>query len=149
MATKYSTQYDNAYNSPYTKLGNGDKDGRVKSLYADFVLTEVFTAGDIAKIGKLPKGARVVEAIILSPVNGGAGEVDLGWAANGTDAADSNGFIDAAMDTTAQIKKSTDAANNAGLFKAFAAETDVELLGTVTTTAATGTFKVQINYVLV
>lgn len=147
MATKYSTQYNNAYNNG-VKVGEGDIDGRVKNLYADFVLTEVFAIGDIAKIGKLPKGATVIEAIIVSPADA-TGEYDLGWAANGVDAADPNGFIDAAMDTTAQIKKATDAANNAGLFKTFGAETEVELVGTVATTGTSGTIKVQISYVLV
>jgi len=147
MATKYSTQYNNAYNNG-VKVGEGDIDGRVKNLYAEFVLTEVFAIGDIAKIGKLPKGATVIEAIIVSPADA-TGEYDLGWAANGVDAADPNGFIDAAMDTTAQIKKATDAANNAGLFKTFGAETEVELVGTVATTGTSGTIKVQISYVLV
>ena len=147
MATKYSTQFDNAYNNS-VKVGNGDVDGRVKNLYADFVLTEVFAIGDIAKIGKLPKGARVIEAIVLSPADA-TGEYDLGWAANGVDAADPNGFVDAAMDTTAQLKKSSAAANNAGLYKTFGAETEVQLVGTAATTGTSGTIKVHLQYVLV
>ncbi len=146
MATKYSTQYTNI--NAGVKLGNGDFNGRVKSCFAEFVMAAALTGGDIVKLFKIPAGARVIEAVVLAPANGGNGEVDLGWLANGVDSADANGFIDAIMDTSAELLKSSTQVNTDGLYKVFGAETDVVLTCNTTTDATTGTFKVQLTYVL-
>lgn len=146
MATKYSVQNTNI--NAGTKLGNGDYNGRVKSTYAEYTLTAALAAGDILYVGKIPAGARVIDAVVQTPANGGAGEADLGWLANGVDAASQNGFIDALFDASAEIRHIKDAANNAGYLKVFGAETDVVITGTVETTATSGTIKVQLTYVL-
>lgn len=146
MATKYATQYDNAFNNG-VKVGKGDIDGQVRSMFAEYVMDGAVTAGDVIKLCKLPKGARVIEAQVITPAFGGAGELDLGWLANDDEVADPNGFIDGLV--TAAVEKMSATFNIAGLFKQFTAETEIALTSTITTTAITGTFKVQIDYVLV
>ena len=143
MATKYSTQYDNAYNN-LVKVGKGDIDGQQRSMYAEFDLDgAAIGIGDIVKLFKLPAGARIVEATVLNPGWGATGEVHLGTAA------DPDYFIASMTDAAATISKMTSVATHAGIFGQTTAETEVILTGVVATTNTTGVVKVQLDYVLV
>ena len=120
------------------------------------------SANDVFELCRIPKGAVVVGGWIRSDdLDTNATEtldLDVGWAANGTDAADPDGFGNLGVmgtDTVAGIKP--EAGYNfpfGGVLitdgpKAFAAETVVTV--TVVAAAATfaaGTLSVVVNYVV-
>ncbi len=164
MATLYSNQYQDAYvDVPSSKIGPGDQSGDVKFLFFDFTVPGTApTDGDIYKLAKLPKGARVIEACLSFPDLTDSGVVELGWAASaekdgpngltGTvlEAADDNGFLASVDVTTAAntVKMSSDMNNAAGMLKNFSAEVDVELTVTDAWTAVAGVVKGYITYVI-
>ena len=142
MAIKYSTQYDNAYNNG-VKVGDGDINGRKKSMFAEFDLNgSAIATTDTVKMCTLPAGARVTEVTILTPTWGGAGSVDVGTAA------DADAYF-AAITGVAQLNRMTDVITHAGIYSLTTVETEVLLTATVNTTATAGIVKVQIDYVLV
>lgn len=118
------------------------------------------SAADIVAICKVPAGATVIGGFLQgADIDTGteALELDVGWAANGTDVADPDGFLDSGVVSGDAITEFRPVAGiyypfaniiqSAG-FKTFAAETTI----TVTVTAAanaggTGLIKVVVFYV--
>lgn len=152
MATLYSNQYQDAFvDVPSDFIRSGDVSGEVKFMFFDFTVPgTVPTNGDIYKLGKIPKGARVIEAVLSFPDLGTAGTLDLGWAADAAavETADDNGFLASVDVNTAAdtIKMSDNLANGAGLCKLFSAECDLELKVTTTWTATSGVVKGYLLY---
>lgn len=69
--------------------------GNVSVAYGTYTLAEVPEVGDIWQLCKLPAGAVVVGGYFAaSDIDTGVEtlDIDLGWAANGAEAADSDGF---------------------------------------------------------
>lgn len=128
--------------------------------YGTYTFATAPGAADIVNICKLPAGATVVLGFLQGgDIDTGTEtlDIDVGWASNGTDAADPDGFGNFGVlsgDAVAELKPVagiwnplTNVIQDSGV-KQFAAETTV----TVTITAAanaggTGTIKVVLFYV--
>ena len=156
MATVYGSQYTDAYVSvPSVKIPPGYVSGEMKCLYFSFALPGAVVAlNDIIKLGRLPKGALVLDAVLSFPDLGTTGVLDFGWAASadGVEAADADGFMASVDVKTAAATVNMDDVSGAavpGLLKEFAAEVDVQLVATEATTATTGTIKGYIKYVTI
>lgn len=152
MAELYGNNYKLAYvDVPAKQIGVGEQAGRKRILFDSHTFAGAVNAiGDIIKIGKLPKGARVLEAVLVSDSMGTTGIFDLGWAASadGLELADANGFISGA-DAGGQAVKALSAVSNPGLAKKFLSEVDVQLELTEATDGALGdSVKVWIEYIL-
>lgn len=152
MAELYGNNYKLAYvDVPAKQIGVGEQAGRKRILFDSHTFAAaVNPIADVIKIGKLPKGARVLEAVVSSQSLGTTGILNLGWAASadGLEAASAAGFITGA-DAGGQAVKALMAAGAAGLGKKFAAEVDVQLVLTEATDGALGdSVSVWIEYIL-
>ena len=152
MAELYGNNFKLAYvDVPAKQVGVGEQAGRKRILFDSHLFAaNVNAIADVIKIGKLPKGARVLEAVISAPSMGTTGIFDLGWAASGDglEAADADGFI-VGSDAGGQAVKSLMAAGRPGLGKKFLSDVDVQLVLTEATDAALNkTISVWIEYIL-
>jgi len=146
MATeRYGANYDRAYNDN-GKYDIGDNGGRVRVLHDTYTLPADLADDDTIVIGKLPKGARVISAMMKSADLGGSGTLNLGYQANEDDAADEDGFI-VAGDHSGQASQTS--GSGAGILKKFESETIVQVQADGVTSGATGVvLKVLIQYVV-
>ncbi len=130
LGTVYGANYTKAFNSnPPVMVAQGESGAKVKCLQDSYTLpTAVINVGDVVKLGalKLPKGAKVVDAIIACASLGTTGILKLGYEANGVDAADDDAFISSA-DAGGQAVMQHPNAGCAGIFKTLGAETQVVL----------------------
>ncbi len=161
MATYYSNQYQDAFvDVPSDKIRPGDQSGKLRFMFFDFTVPSVAPSNaDFYLLGKIPKGARVVEAVISFPDLGGSGSVDLGWAASAeldsagsaVEAADVDGFLaNVDLDTAADTIKMTDNAPNPdGFLKKFSAECDLKMIIDDAWSATSGVVKGYLAYVIV
>lgn len=129
------------------KAGPGEVNGHVKTMYDEFTFLAEGSASDTIDMGaKLPKGARITAVTLKSPALGGTGTTDVGYAANGVDAAAPTAFIAAAA-TGAGVVHTL--GTLLGMGKKFTAETQVQLTMTGVTTSATGkTLQVWVHYIV-
>lgn len=150
MANLYGANYKKAFvDAPSTKMGVGEQGGRVRVAYDQYDLATDGVAlanGDILYLMKLPKGARVVDALVDCPDVGGTSLIELGWQTNGTDAADQDGLV-TSLDISGAAAYSR-ANNAAGLLKQFAAETQVVATITNAGAAVTGVLQFAVFYVV-
>jgi hypothetical protein len=132
----------------------------VKVAWGSYTVTANPAANDIIEFCRLPKGAVVVGGRFVGgalDASGGALDIDIGWANNGTDASDTDGFGNNGAllsHAVAGVKPESGVYNyplggvllTAGP-KTFAAET--KIIGHVVasaTTFATGTLTVMVEY---
>lgn len=158
MATIYSKQYAGAYvNKPMEQIKPGDISGDVRFAYFEHTITAAPTNGDVLKLCKLPKGAKLKAFRIVGPDLGTAGVLNLGWAASaelvpGTatpvEAASANGII-AALDVKDAAFDGNMAATAAGFLKEFAAEVDLQADIATAWTVTAGTIKGYVEYVVI
>lgn len=125
-AVNYTSQY---VTKPSEKIPAGEFNGRVRCLRDQYTLV-----GESASVGldngdtilgpKIPAGARVIDAWVkIDKSLGATGIFDLGWAANGVDSADADGFVnDADGGGQAAFQR---ASTQAGMDKEFSVETQV------------------------
>ena len=131
MATDYGVNYNKAYVLvPAQKYGVGEFNGNTKTLFDEHTGNRaVYAIADIIKFGKLPKGARVLQATVKSASLGTTGIFTLGYPANGVDVADPDGFLVVAQgDAGGQAVQAS--GTGAAIGKKFTAETEVELVFT-------------------
>lgn len=152
MAELYGNNYKLAYvDVPAKQIGVGEQAGRKRILFDSHTFAAAVNAiGDVIKIGKLPKGARVLEAVVFSDSLGTTGILDFGWAASadGLEIADPNGFISGA-DAGGQAVKALSSNASVGLAKKFAAEVEIQLVLTEATDGALGdSVKAWVEYIL-
>ena len=151
MATVYASNYESSrVTEPASKLDVTMQHGRVRRLYDSYTLTGELSLNDIIKAGVLPKGARVINARFVAPSDGTSGQYNFGWASNGSDAADDDGFFaGATLDSGAGAVDAKIAATAAGWNMKFAAETDIEIEVAEATTASTGdTLEWEVLYIV-
>lgn len=148
MATKYGVNHTLKYiNVPSEKVPAKEETGKVRLAYDSFVFDAELAVNDVIKLMKLPKGAKVVDAIVKAPSLGATGIFDLGYEANGVDVADPNGFVSAADFGGAAAAKRMELED--GVFKEMGAESQVILTCTeLTAAAATKKIEVAVFYVL-
>jgi hypothetical protein len=135
---------------PSKQISEGELSGKVRVLQDSFICGQnVYAIGDLINMGaKLPKGAKVIEACLISPSLGTTGIMKLGFLANGIDSADDDAFI-ASSDAGGQAVKSLMPAGSAALGKKFEADTSIQIKFTEASDAALGLeIKVFIQYIL-
>lgn len=153
MANKYgvnATKRD--VSVPSVKIAPGEVGGAVQFAYDEYSLTADLAANDVIKLMKLPAGARVLDVVVNSADldSGATGEIKVGWAANGVDAADDDGFITALdIHTAAAAKAMSSLQAAAGYFKKFTVETQVEIVISGDTNATSGKIMLGVQYVVV
>ena len=148
MSTLYGVNHTLKYiNVPSEKVQAKDENGKVRVAYDKYVFSAEAAVTDVIKLMKLPKGAKIVDAVVKAPSLGATGIFDLGYEANGVDAADTDGFVlSADFGGAAAVKKMS---TEAGMFKELGAESQVILTCTELTAAAnTKTIEVAVFYVL-
>jgi hypothetical protein len=158
MSTLYSNQYSDAYvEVPSSKVNTPDLNGNIKMAYFDFTISAAPADGDVLKLCKLPKGARVLDVEISAPDLGTAGVLNIGWAASAeldsagsaVEAADADGFmVSVDVNAAAATQNMADASGAAvpGYLKKFSAEVDVQIAIATAWTATSGTIKGYIKY---
>lgn len=142
LGTVYGANYTKAFNSnPPVMVAQGESGAKVKCLQDSYTLpSAVIDVGDVVKLGalKLPKGAKVVDAIIACASLGDTGILKLGIIDNGIDFRNASGtLLKTASELQAIFISSADAGGQAvmqhpnagcdGIFKALGAETQVVL----------------------
>ena len=151
LGTVYGANYTKAFlSNPVQVVEQGVSGGKVKCIYDTYTLpTAVIDVGDIVKVGgvKLPKGARVVDATIACASLGTTGILSLGYAANGVDAAAADAFI-ASADAGGQAVFAKPAAGATGMFKKFAADTQIVIGCSEISTNNNVEIKVAVFYVI-
>ncbi len=153
MATVYGSNYNKAYVlDPKQMIPAGEHNGKVRCLYDEIAFAgNVLAIADIVKLGKIPKGARILDAICKLDSLGTTGIVSLGWAASsdGLEIADPDGLILAAnLDAGGQAVLGQATVGSVGLGKKFAAEVEMQAVFTEASDAALGDYlKVWIYYI--
>ncbi len=150
MADFNAKNYDLINSVPSKQADVGEVVGKMKVLFDEFTCGQnVYAISDKILVGaKLPKGARVLEAQLVSPSLGTTGIMQLGFLANGVDAEDLDAFIVSA-DAGGQAVKALIPAGAAGLHKKFEAETQLVINFTEASDAANGDkISVAIHYVM-
>ena len=98
---------------------------------------------------KLPKGARVLDAVLVTDDLGTTGTLDVGWEATADEVADPNGFLNAIdVNSAAAINKMSTTAGYPGMLKQFSAEAQISITASQATTATTGTIELVVYYVV-
>lgn len=150
MATFYGVEATKATNSIPQLQGQGTAGGGVKIAYDKYAPAGALSLGDKIKMGKLPKGARVIAYWLKSSDLGTVGTLDLGWSASAdaVEAGSANGMFSAVDVHTAAITVDHgDQENMAGLGKKFDAGVDIEVKASAATDAA-GTIECCVFYVV-
>ena len=139
--------------------GKGEA-GTVKFAYGTYEIAANVEDGDIFEMCRVPAGALVVDGFVRADdldTGTEALDMDIGWAANGTDAADPDGFGNLGVWSGDAV---TDIKPEAQIFypfngvlkdgpKEFAAETVIQLEANAAANAGgTGTVFVGVYYVL-
>jgi hypothetical protein len=157
MATLYGTQYDAAYvTQPTSKIAPGDVSGHKKVAYFDYVVTAAPTNGDVLKLCKLPKGARVLDVVMSFPDlgTGGALNVGINGGTNAGETADADAFlvnvdVATAADCVSMKSQMEAGGSNNGWLKHLADEVDVQIDIATAWTATSGTIKGYVEYVTI
>lgn len=133
---KHGAQWTKAYiNVPSEKIDKGDYKAHVESIYTSFLGAGELATTDTLFLAKLPAGARVLECKVRCPATGATGIFDIGYQANGVDAADLDGFVAGADPGAAAVYAS---GAGAALGKKFTVETNVVLTPSEVTASFTG-----------
>lgn len=132
--------------------------GALAVAYGSYAVAANVEDGDIFELCRLPAGAVVVGgAFWATDLDTGteALDIDIGWAGNGTNAADADGFVNSGVLTGDVITDLLAAGNNYRPFVmsagpiTFAAETVVQAEANVAAaTFASGTIYVAVYYVV-
>lgn len=145
MATlSYAKNYALTQLVPSSRIPAGEKNGYVLQAYDEITFTaNVVAISDVIPMAlRVPAGARILEATLISPSLGAAGTFSLGTAAASTS------LIVAA--NAASAVKAQSPAGAADLGKEVTVDTDYQLTCTIATTAALGLkLQVWIQYVLI
>lgn len=123
--------------------------GRERVMYDEFELSSVLAVGDKIKVGRLPKGARVLDCKVAYDALGGTAQFDLGYLYLDTDPAlvsDDNAFIDSQVGTASGSKRMDPAI--VGFGQIMLAEADLELTFDVASANAVGKIRTHVTYVI-
>lgn len=153
MATFYGDNHTAArINEPSSKVHVSDQGGRVRRMADSITLASELALSDIIVAGVLPANARVVDARLIFPTaDGVGGQLEFGWASNGTDSADANGLFAAAEgDFGSAAVDAKMLGSAAGKDKLFApVETTLQFTCAEATTASTGNLlKWEVFYIV-
>lgn len=158
MATKYGSKFNSRFQVKPAALAEVNAyGGRVRAMYDEYELPgAVLAAGDKVKVGRLPKGARVIDAKMAFDDMGTTGVFDLGYQyvkSNGENdsslTSDDNAFLDAVdVNTAAGMASMESEGNIVGFGKEMEGDADVEITVDTASTATTGKIRTLVLYVL-
>ena len=124
---------------PADKIDANAGYAKMRVMHDKYVASGALSSGDVINFMKIPKGARVIEAILKYGDLGTTGTGKLGWAAgaNGDEAADDDGLMASLDFNTAAdcILSSQNLAAPIAIGKEFSEEVQVALTLTAATTA--------------
>lgn len=164
MATAYyGAQYTDAFvDVPSDKIQQGDNGGKPRREFFSWAVpAAAITISSTVNLCKIPKGARVYNAVLEFPDQGTTGTATLGWLiaaeldSSGTtlEIADADGLL-----TTVDLKTAADSVSmrqqmeaggsNAGSMKKFAAEVVVQLAISEAFDVGVGTIKGYVEYII-
>lgn len=136
---------------PSEKIAPGEADGRKRIIYDTYDVADASLAGsDVLRMGDtIPAGARVLSCKLYWDASLAAtSDINVGWAASaeGGEAADDNGFMDAVDASSAGTDES--AVGDAGHLKKFTEPVQVELtVVTATTPTSSGNVHLVLEYI--
>lgn len=163
MATLYATNKLTgvAHSAALTQPVFRPTAGNVGAMVGTYELAANPAQNDVIRFGRLPKGAMVIGGWLMGDdIDTGTEtfDIDIGWEANGTDAADTDGFGNLGVlsgDAITELKPVASIYNplQGVLFadgpKTFAAETWVSgLVNAAANAGGTGTLTVVVLYVV-
>jgi len=151
MASFYGVNHTKAFvNVPSDKVDVSAWHGRVRQMYDEIDLSAVLALNDKVYFGKLPKGAKVLEAMLAFPDLGTAGVVNLGYEKlDSSLTSDEDAFLAAVdVNSAAATVKMSDQANMVGFGLELDGDAYVVLKATTATTAVSGKIKCVIQYIV-
>jgi hypothetical protein len=157
MSKFYGVEYANTFiNEPQEANDVSLVGGRLRYMSGSFTAAAIIDTTDKVFLGRLPKGARIIEVLFSSDDMGTTGDFNVGWDASpeeGEDGstlevADADGFYAALDVNTAAISRTAYVSTVAGFRKRFAGKVDIVVAPSEITTNASGAFFIEIYYVL-
>lgn len=153
MASLYGVEYTNVTQDvPSEKAPANKWHARLRCMYDHYALAADLAAGDKIYLGKLPKGARVIDVqCSFADLDASGGTVNIGYEYNAsgdsalTDDADAFG---AAVDVTsaASYTMAAEGANLPGVGYEMEGEADIVITTVGDTDATSGTIKLCVIY---
>lgn len=141
-------------NVPSEKLDVTEQHGRVRRAYDSITLAAELNSSDTIDFMKLPAGAKIIDARVIIPVDGGgipAGIINIGWTDNGVDGADADGmFVGASeVDFGAGAIDAKLLGTSVAYNKKFSAETLIQAVCTETSAGSSGNvIELEVLYVV-
>lgn len=152
LGNVYGVNYTKAFVSvPAVIVEQGESGGKVKCIYDSYTLPgAVLDTAAVVTLGaaKLPKGAKVVDAVVKCASLGTTGIVSLGYAASadGVEAADVDAFVTADAGGQAVLQKPV--ASAAGILKEFSADVALTLTCSEASTNSDVKIEVAVFYIV-
>lgn len=129
MSTQYGVKYDSHFNDK-NMVDAKFMNGNVKCASDYFDLSIAIPDGDVLKMGRLPKGAVIVGAVLdTTDLDGSGGTIDVGWKYRDSDLSaddDADGILAAVDVTSAQSADQAEQANLVGRLYELLGEADIE-----------------------
>lgn len=152
MANHYGTNHTAAFQTePVSNVDAKSFGGRIRALYDEFTVTAALALNDKIYMGRLPKGAKIIEVVLASTDLGSTGDVDVGYeyvdSASGT--SDPDAFLDGVDVNAAAVTHVMSAkANMAGFGVEMAGEAYALITMSEASDATSGTIKLCIYYTI-
>ncbi len=153
MASKYGLAYTDKFQTvPSVAIAANKYGGRVHVCYDTYALAGDLATTDKIYMGKLPKGARVIDAILaFDDLDASGGTLDVGYEYNAVGESalvdDPNAFLDAVDVTSAGTVGMIEQANMVGFGYQVLGDADIVVTPSADTDATTGTIKLAVYYV--
>jgi hypothetical protein len=152
MASKYGSAYTDKFQTvPSVAIAGNKYGGRVRACYDSYTLTADLSAADKIYMGKLPKGARVLDVIVaFADLDASGGTIDVGYEYNATGESsltdDPDAFLADVDVTSAGTVGMIEQANMVGF--GYEIEGDADIIVTIDgdTDATSGTIKLLVYY---
>lgn len=153
MASKYGVEYTNVTQDvPSEKAPANKWHARLRCVYDSYALSADLASGDKIYLGKLPKGARVIDVLCsFTDLDASGGTIDIGYEYNATadssltDDLDAFG-VDVDVSAAASYSMASEGANLAGFGYEIEGDADVVVTIDGDTDATTGTIKLCVIY---
>jgi len=154
MASKYGVEYTKVtQNVPSEKAQANKWHSKVHYLYDSYALSADLASGDKIYLGKLPKGARVLDVILaFNDLDGSGGTLDVGYEYNAVGESaltdDPDAFLADVDVTSAGTVGMIEQANMAGFGYEIEGDADVVVTVDGDTDATSGTIKLLVTYAM-
>lgn len=152
MASLYGSAYTDKFQTiPSVAIAANKYGGRVHACYDSYALTADTASADKIYMGKLPKGARVIDCIIaFADLDGSGGTLDIGYEYNATGESaltdDPDAFLADVDVTSAGTVGMIEQANMVGFGYQVEGDADVVITFDGDCDATSGTIKLLVVY---